>query len=237
MSKPKRNYGSISFWINNLFFAIIIFVSWFISFSLSVNGFLSKENALTILKALLDVDIALVAFFGLILVFHLNYITGTKDRMAREKHETSIERDRFHFQYLLGLHNVDNDTLPSLQKAYMDMDTKYATRIDELDKQFRSSVLQTVGVGIGGVMTMGYIFVDILLNVFYIGAVTSEGMPFMNLFWSLLVLLLSFYSITTSLVLTRPRIEQEIVSQEIKKEWKKLSAELKEEWQKRQRKQ
>jgi len=236
MSKPKRNYGSIGFWGNNVFFAISIFLSWYISSNLSVNGFISKENALNILNALLDVDIALIAFFGLILVFHLNYITGTKDRVAREKHETSIEKDRFRLQHLIKSDDVGPTTVPVLQKVFSDMETKYANRIDELDKQFRSLLLQTAGVGIGAVFTIGFLFIDILLNVFYIGAVTSEGLHFMNLFWCLLVLLVTLYTIMTSLIFTHPKPEREILNQEVKKIWKDLSSRMKEEWHKSKQK-
>lgn len=179
----------------------------------------------------------MIAFFGLILLFHLNYITGTKDRVAKERHETSIEKDRFHLQYLTKSDDISPTTIPVLQKAFSDVDTKYANRIDELDKQFRSLVLQIAGVGIGAVFTIGFLFLDILLNIFYIGAVTNEGIPFMNLLWSLLVLFVTLYSIITSLVFTHPKTEREMLNQEVKKGWKKLVKELKEDWQKRRKKQ
>jgi len=226
MSKSKRNYGSISFWINNVIYAISVILSWYISSSLSVNGFIIKENALNILNALLNVDIALIAFFGLILVFHLNYITGTKNRVAREKHEVSIERDRFRLQM----------TISRLQENFSDTDAKYATRIDELDKQFRSLVLQTAWIGVGAVATIGFLFLDILLNIFFIGFVISEGMPFMNLFGSLLVLFFTLYLIFMSLIFTHPKTESEILNQEIERGWKGLLSRMKEEWQKSKQK-
>ena len=84
-------------------------------------------------------------------------------------------------------------------------------------------MLQTFGVGIGAVFTIGFLFLDILLNINYMGAVTSEGMPFMNLFWSLLVLFLTLRLILTALVFTRPKTEREIINQELKKMWKETT--------------
>lgn len=218
-SQSKRRYGSLSFWITSAVYVLIIICSWYITSNLSINGFIAKESAVSILKALLDVDIALVAFFGLVLVFHLNYINGVKDRTAREKHETSIQRDRFQLDYMARFDGRTSDTLPSLQKVYFETYEKYTKRIEELDKEFQSHVLQIAGISIAAIMTLAFIFVDILLNVSFLGAMANEGLPFMNLFFDLLILLLIFYSITTSLILLQPKTERAILIKELKRQW------------------
>jgi hypothetical protein len=219
MTKPIRNYGSLSFWITSAVYILMIVCAWYISSNLSVNGFVAKENAVSILKSLLDIDIALIAFFGLVLVFHLNYINGVKDRTAREKHETSIQRDTFQLNYLTRFDGMSSDTLPSFQKVYSEIYEKYTKRIEELEKEFQALVLQMAGVSMSAIITVAFIFADILLNVFFLGAMTIEGLPFMNLFFDLLVLLLVLYCITTSLIFLQPKTERAILIKELKRLW------------------
>lgn len=189
------------------------------SSGLSTNGFIGKENALAIFKALLDVSIALVAFFGLILVFHLSYINGTKDRVARERYETIVQRDRFSIDYLTRTDGTSSETHSSLQKIYSEIDAKYASRIEELEKESSSLILQIGGTSLAAVITAFFIFASVILNVFYMGIVTNEGTPFMNLFFSLLLLFLTLYSIFTSLIFLQPKAERDILGRELRRMW------------------
>ncbi len=217
-TSKKRNYGSATFWITNAVYVIIVCSAFYISSTMSINGIIAKDSAMNILKALLDVDVALVAFFGLILVFHLNYVNSVKERIAQQRHETNVDRDRFSLDYLIGVDKVSSDTLPSLKKAYDEIDRKYSTRIEELEKEFHDLILQIASISISAIITIIFIFIDILLTVYYLGTI-NNGLPFMDLVFVLVVLLVVLYSITTELVFLQPKTERIIFSQELKKLW------------------
>jgi hypothetical protein len=218
-SQTKRNYSSLIPWIRWAFYIVLIGCAGFIALKLSTSGFVPEERAVSIVNALLDVDIALVAFFGLILVFNFNYINGVKDRTAREKHEISIQRDRFQLEYLTRFNEIESDTLPSLQKVYFETYDKYTRRIEELDKEFQSHVLQIGGISVTAIITLGFIFVDILLNIYFLGAMTNEGLKFPNLFTDLAVLLSTLFVISESLLYFQPKTERDIVIKELKRQW------------------
>lgn len=205
MSNGRSILSSASFWIYAIIAIASFYLSWQISFSLSVDNYIPKDSSSNILKALLDAEIALVGFWAIILVYVFNNLREAKGSVSRSKHELEVKID----------------TQVITDKELQPLWERYKTRIVELDMEFRQLVVQTFITAITAVVTVILLFLSIFQNIYSIGSITNRGLHYSYLFQCLLPLFMAFMLIFTATIFSLPRREMDILKQEIRKQWEK----------------
>jgi len=213
-SLKKSILRSASFWVYWIIAIVSMYLSWQISLSLSLADYVPKENASSILKALLDAEIALVGFWAIVLVYIFNNLRGAKERVSINKHEMEIKRD----EQEISLYTEEP------KGAFVRLRDKYRILVDELDKEFRQLVLQTFITTITAVVTVILLFWSIFQNIYSMGLITENGLHYWNLLLCLFPLFMTFMLIFTIIIFSQPKHEFDILKQELKKQWKETKA-------------
>jgi len=203
----------MSLWIYILIAIVSTYLSWQISFSLSIGNYIPKENISNILKSLLDSEIALIGFWAIILVFVFNNLRETKEHVSSNKHELEVKRDQ-------QLITFEPDTIDMLKPMW----EKTKARIDDLDAEFRQLVVQTFVTSITAVGTVVLLLLSIFHTIYSIGLIADNGLHYMRLFLCLLPLFMAFMVIFTVTIFSLPKREHEILTQELRKRWEKAKA-------------
>jgi len=202
-------------------YCIIIIVSYWVSLYISEDQFLPVSTASKILDTLIDVNIALVAFWGLILVYLLNYLRSAKQRVAREKHELQIERDKLELERVIQY--ASGRSVARLPETFDEIAKKFDKSIKELDKELKNLADKTSVTNFGAFLTVIYLLCSIFLSIIGLGKITNDGLHFSYVFYSLLFMFLAVFSIFARIWYTRPRYELE----SLKEDWRKASQESK----------
>jgi len=221
-SRFSEQIGSILLWC---VYGVVIIISYFLSESISVNGFIPSEPALNILKSLVDVDIALLTFWGLILVFSLGSLRESKARVEKERYELGIAKDRLVLERSLG---CANGVKRIVVDAFTHIEERHEKRAIDLDNQLRQLARQIASTIIGAFIVVVVLLWALLQSSTALGKIGSRGLHFSEVFSCLVFMLMAVFLIFSSLWNSRPMYERRILIEEFEKGWTKL----KEDWRK-----
>lgn len=195
---------------------VTVVVAFFLSISISVDHFIPSDNALNILKSLVDVNIALVAFWGLILIFLLNYYRSAEERIESQRHEMELARDRLVLER--GIQRAKG-VKKQVEDAFTQIENKYKDRIQQLNEKREDLAISKSSTILVAFIVMIFLLSGVLFNLIAIGKIGDKGLYFVNIWIGLVLVLNATILIFFSLWGAREKYEVEIFEKELKKSW------------------
>jgi magnesium-transporting ATPase (P-type) len=211
MSVKKSIFLSTNLWFV-IIIILIVLVSLSISKSISVDDYIPEGNASSIISTIIDLYVALLGFWGIILVYLLTTLREAKQSIMRQKFEVEMAELKLEAESLGG---KNPKAIPRMG-IFLE---KYKNRTNQIDEEFKQLVIQTFSVSVAAIVIVAYLFAGIFASIHTIGLITEKGLYFFDFFWILLLLFAAFLGIFVVIIFTSPKYEREILEQELKRSW------------------
>jgi hypothetical protein len=134
---------------------------------ISVDGRIPSEVALIILPTLIDVNAVLIGFWGLILIYGLNFARSARMEAVKCMHEIEIEMSNLEIRK--ETEKVAHKTFEKIKRSYSASHTGWRDVIHKIDEATRI-------FGELGIFVTALYIASIMLSILSIGKIQTNGL-------------------------------------------------------------
>lgn len=168
----------------------------------STNDFIIADTATTLLKTLIEVNVTLLGFWGLIIVYLLNSLNNLRDQAMTSIREILLKSSD------LEIKKFENEDAE--RNKFIEMTLKVMGKTIETYRKGIKNILYNIRITCYSSVIVATIFiVSIILCVFSIGEIDVNGLHYKYLSLSLALMLLGIFSMFSILVtMSTPKQER-----------------------------